>query len=80
MVTREQRVRKHIRDGETLEVARNRLMLTLEHPGCPPAAQASIAAALVRIERELATLKPKVEQGDPIDDLAARRKARRRTG
>jgi hypothetical protein len=75
MVTRQQRVAKELRDGKGLEAAAKRLAETLHDPGCPPAAQASIAREL-RMMLAAIGAKPSAEQGGIVDELLARRKAR----
>lgn len=72
---RDQRVVKELRDGDVLEAIQKRLALTLSDPACTPSEQAAVARELRMVTKELES-RPKVQQGDPIDELVARRKAR----
>lgn len=74
---RDERVLAELRDGKGLEAIAKRLALTLSDPECTPAEQASVARELRMVLKELRAL-PVADEGDPRDELAARRKARRR--
>ena len=56
------------------------LATTIDNPGTTPTAKSMCAGSLLAALDELRTLAPTEEQADELDDLAARRSARRAGG